>query len=75
MIVGVVEIVAGLIDAIKPKVGAYIVAGWLVAIIAELLIHGGYLDVALRDLGLCLGALARRLSVDFDTGASLRRRA
>src|SRR4051812_39338979 len=75
LIVGVVEIAAGLIVAFKPKIGAYVVAGWLVAIMANLLIHGGYVDIALRDLGLSLGALALgRLSVDFDGGERLRSR-
>jgi len=58
MFVGVVEILAGVLVAVKPKIGAYVVAAWLVGIMVNLLIVGGYLDVALRDLGLCLGALA-----------------
>ena len=67
MIVGVVEIVAALIVALRPKIGAYVVAAWLVGIIVDLLILGGAYDIALRDLGLCLGALALgRLSIDFD---------
>jgi hypothetical protein len=65
--VGVIEIVAGLIVAFKPRIGAYIVAAWLAGIIVNLLILGAYFDVALRDLGLCLGALALgRLSPQFD---------
>ena len=67
MIVGVVEIAAGLLVAVKPRIGAYVVAAWLVAIIGNLFLLGGYFDVALRDFGLCLGALALgRLSLDFD---------
>jgi hypothetical protein len=58
LIVGVVEIVAGLLVAIKPRIGAYVVAGWLAGIILNLLIGAQYFDVALRDFGLCLGALA-----------------
>jgi hypothetical protein len=70
MIVGVVEIAAGLLVAIKPRIGAYVVAAWLVGIIGNLLLLGGYFDIALRDFGLCLGALALgRLSLDFDTPA------
>jgi hypothetical protein len=57
-IVGVIEIVAGLLVLFKPRIGAYVVAGWLVAIIANLLLLGGAHDVALRDFGLVLGALA-----------------
>lgn len=66
--VGVVEIIAGLIVALKPQIGAYVVAFWLWGIIVNLLLVGGYLDVALRDFGLSLGALALAwLSRDFTT--------
>jgi uncharacterized membrane protein YphA (DoxX/SURF4 family) len=58
MIVGVIEIVAGLVVAFRPRFGGYLVAGWLVGIMAVLVMTGGYLDVVLRDLGLCLGAFA-----------------
>src|SRR4051794_26706360 len=58
LFVGAVEILAGLIVAVKPRIGAYVVAGWLLAIIVNLVAHGGYLDIALRDFGLMLGALA-----------------
>lgn len=65
--VGVVEIIASLVVAVRPRIGAYLVAGWLAAIIVNLVAVGGYFDVALRDLGLCLAALAlARLSADFD---------
>jgi hypothetical protein len=57
-IVGVVEIIAGLLVFFKPRIGAYVVAGWLLAIIINLLLIPGYYDVALRDFGLFLGALA-----------------
>src|ERR687894_1058545 len=56
-IVGVVEIVAGLVVAISPRFGGLLVAAWLGGIITSLLIVGGYGDVALRDFGLLLGAL------------------
>jgi uncharacterized membrane protein YphA (DoxX/SURF4 family) len=56
--VGVVEIVAGVLVAVLPRYAAYVVAAWLAAIIVNLLILGAYLDVALRDLGLMLGAIA-----------------
>lgn len=58
MVVGVVEIVAGLVVAWRPRFGGYLVAFWLVGIMGDLVITGGYLDLVLRDLGLCLGALA-----------------
>jgi hypothetical protein len=66
-IVGLIEIVAAIGVALKPRIFAYVVAAWLVGIIGNLLMTGQYFDVALRDLGLALGALAlARLSHDFD---------
>jgi len=56
-IIGVVEVVAGLVVAVAPRYGSLLVAGWLGGIIVNLLIVGGYGDVALRDFGLMLGAL------------------
>jgi uncharacterized membrane protein YphA (DoxX/SURF4 family) len=56
-IVGVVEIVAGLVVAVTPRFGGVLVAAWLGGIIANLLIVGGYGDIALRDFGLLLSAL------------------
>jgi hypothetical protein len=65
-IVGVIEIVAGIGVALKPRIFAYIVAAWLALIIINLLLIPGYFDVALRDLGLLLAALAlARLSQQF----------
>ena len=58
MIVGVIEIAAGLLVAVKPRFGGYLVSAWLVGIIVNLVLVGGYLDVALRDLGLAMGAFA-----------------
>src|SRR6266481_10098316 len=64
--VGVIEIVAGIGVAVKPRIFAYVVAAWLLVIILNLLAIPGYFDVALRDLGLLLGALALgRLSQKF----------
>jgi hypothetical protein len=57
-VVGVIEIVAGIGVALKPRIFAYIVAAWLAVIIINLLLIPGYFDVALRDFGLLLGALA-----------------
>ena len=65
--VGVIEIVAGLGVAFKPKIFAYVVSAWLLLIVINLLMIPGYFDVALRDFGLSLGALAlARLSHEFD---------
>src|SRR6476469_3171813 len=62
-IVGVVEIVAGLTVALRPRFGSLLVAVWLLVIIINLLVLGSYFDVALRDFGLLVGALAlNRLS-------------
>lgn len=65
--VGVIEIVAGLGVLFKPKIFAYVVGVWLLGIIVNLLMVPGYFDVALRDLGLSLGAFAlARLSAVYD---------
>src|SRR5947207_1270050 len=64
--VGVVEVVAGLLVAAAPRIGGYVVGLWLCGIILNLLSIPAYLDVALRDLGLALGAFAlARLSEDY----------
>jgi hypothetical protein len=57
-IVGVIEIAAGILVAAAPRIGAYVVAAWLAGIIVNLLILPGFYDVALRDFGLLVGALA-----------------
>jgi hypothetical protein len=65
--VGVIEIVAGLGVAFKPRLFAYVVSAWLPLIVVNLLMIPGYFDVALRDFGLSLGALAlARLSQEHD---------
>jgi hypothetical protein len=64
LLVGVVEIVAGLLVALRPQFGGYLVAAWLAGIIIDLVTLGGYGDVALRDFGLLVAALAlARLAV------------
>jgi hypothetical protein len=64
--VGVIEIAAGLVVAARPKVGGSLVAAWLAGIIGNLLLLGDYYDVALRDFGLLLAALAlARLATAF----------
>lgn len=66
-VVGVIEIVAGVAVAVKPRYGAYVVAAWLAGIIVNLLTYSGYYDVALRDFGLMLGALTlARLASRYD---------
>jgi hypothetical protein len=56
--VGAIEIVAGLLVAFAPMIGAYVVGLWLLGIVANLLMIPGYFDIALRDFGLSLGAFA-----------------
>ena len=56
--VGVVEVVAGLTVAVAPRLGGLLVAGWLAGIIVDLVSTGDFYDVALRDVGLLVGALA-----------------
>ena len=58
LVVGAIEIVAGLLVALKPKIGGLVVAAWLFGIILDLALLGGAWDIALRDFGLMLGALA-----------------
>jgi hypothetical protein len=63
---GVVEMAAGILVLVKPKLGGLVVAAWLFVIIVNLLLIPGYYDVVLRDVGLLLAALAlARLSVMF----------
>jgi hypothetical protein len=65
--VGVVEVLAGLVVAILPRYGALLVAAWLAGIIVNLLLIPGYYDIALRDFGLLVAALAMsRLAVAHD---------
>ncbi len=57
MIVGVIEIVAGILVLIKPRLGALVVCAWLVLIALSLIASGRFLDVAVRDLVIAIGAL------------------
>jgi hypothetical protein len=73
MVVGVIEMLAALIVAVRPRIGAYVVAAWLAGIILNLLLLGHGYDIALRDFGLFLGALALgRLSELHDRGKAGR---
>ena len=66
-VIGVIEIVAGLCVALRPRYGALLVAAWLGGIIFNLLTYSDYYDIALRDFGLMLGALTLwRLSTVYD---------
>lgn len=58
LLVGVVEIAAGVLVAVAPRIGAPVVALWLAGIIVNLVTMGEFYDVALRDFGLLVGALA-----------------
>jgi hypothetical protein len=62
-----VEIVAGVVVALRPRFGGYLVAAWLAGIIVNLLLQADFYDIALRDFGLLLGAIAlARLATAFD---------
>jgi hypothetical protein len=72
--VGVVEVVAGLVVAVAPRFGAWLVAAWLVGIIVDLLTFPGFYDIALRDVGLLVAAVAlARLAVRYAPGRSAAR--
>jgi len=58
LIVGVIEIAAGILVAVLPRVGGFVVAAWLMGIVVNLLLPPGYYDIALRDFGLALGAFS-----------------
>ena len=67
--VGAIEIVAGLVVAVRPRFGGYLVAAWLAGIIVNRLMMADYYDIALRDFGLLLAALAlARLATAFPSG-------
>jgi hypothetical protein len=68
--VGVIEIVAGLVVAVAPRLGGWLVAAWLAGIIANLLTFPGFFDIALRDFGLLVGAVAlTRLATRYASGS------
>ena len=70
MIVGIIEIIAGILVLIKPQKGAYVVSAWLVLIAVSLIASGKYLDVAVRDLVMAIGAfcLAKISGLEIFTG-------
>jgi uncharacterized membrane protein YphA (DoxX/SURF4 family) len=73
-VVGAIEILAGVLVALKPRYGAPLVAAWLAGIILNLLTFSGWYDVALRDFGLMLGALTlTRLAWAYDPPLGARR--
>jgi hypothetical protein len=73
LMVGVVEVVAGVLVAVRPRIGGYVVALWLAGIITNLLLIPGFYDVALRDFGLLVGALAlARLASTFPASWNLK---
>lgn len=67
LVTGVIEVIAGIGVALKPRIFAYRVSAWLLTIVVNLLFTGQYFDIALRDFSLASGVLAlARLSQDFD---------
>lgn len=74
LMVGVVEVLAGLLVAVRPDLGGYVVAAWLAGIIGNLLLIPGFYDVALRDFGLLVAALAMaRLASAHRVGSAVGR--
>jgi len=75
-LVGAVEVIAGLVVLVAPRFGGLLVAGWLGGIIVNLLLIGGYGDIALRDFGLLVGAVAlsRLAGANFGARAPVRHR-
>lgn len=70
-VVGVIEVVAGVAVAVRPRFGGYLVAAWLIGIILNLLLIPGFYDVALRDFGLFIAAVAlARLATAFGPTSS-----
>lgn len=57
-IAGIIEIIAGIIVLVKPRIGSLVVALWLTGIAVNLLISGQYFDVAVRDLVIAIGAFS-----------------
>jgi hypothetical protein len=73
LVIGVVEVAAGVLVALRPRIGGYVVAAWLAGIIVNLLLIPGFYDVALRDFGLFVAALAlARLAAVFPAGLARR---
>jgi hypothetical protein len=68
--VGVVEIAAGILVAVRPAIGGYVVAAWLLGIVVNLVSTGEYYDIALRDVGLMVGALALARLASSPTGGA-----
>ncbi|SNY99728.1 hypothetical protein [Flagellimonas pacifica] len=58
IIIGIIEITAGILVLLKPKIGALVVMGWLSAIAIVLVLSGNYVDVAIRDLVMAIGAFS-----------------
>lgn len=56
VIVGIIEIAAGVLVLLRPRIGAYVVMAWLIAIALTLILGGKYFDVAVRDLVMAVGA-------------------
>jgi uncharacterized membrane protein YphA (DoxX/SURF4 family) len=57
-IVGIIEIIAGILVLLRPRIGAWVVMGWLLAIALSLILSGNYLDIAVRDIVMAIGAFA-----------------
>ncbi len=72
MIVGVIEIVAGILVLSRPKIGGYVVMGWLLAIALTLVFGGHYIDVAVRDIVMAIGAFSLVKLIDVVPGTPIK---
>lgn len=73
MIVGVIEIAAGMLVFVKTEIGAYVVSAWLLLIALSLIFTGTHLDVAVRDIAMAIGAFAlAKLTVALAAGQSVK---
>jgi hypothetical protein len=71
-VVGVIEIIAGLIVLVRPLIGAYIVMAWLICIALQLILGGHYFDVAVRDLVMAIGAYTLAQLTKIEQGSTAR---
>jgi uncharacterized membrane protein HdeD (DUF308 family) len=69
-IVGIIEIIAGIIVLVRPRLGAYIVMAWLLCIALQLIVGGNYFDVAVRDIVMAIGAYTLAKLTEMQSGIS-----
>ncbi|WP_347158166.1 hypothetical protein [Pontibacter chitinilyticus] len=76
LLVGVIEIIAGVLVFVRPRLGAYVVMAWLIGIALNLIMSGQYFDIAVRDLTMAVGAFTLAKVAEATTAdSSVRERA